>query len=83
MTQKKIRVVVFHDSYGCETGCCGHVVEATDGSWQKFDFDHPYTDDADAQRVWAVDFAQAEVVRHFGEGHVADLDWDNCIISDY
>jgi hypothetical protein len=41
-----------HDSYGCDTGCCGirYVIEAADGAtlWSEFDFSHP--DDLEALR---------------------------------
>lgn len=67
-------IVVYHSYYGCETGCCGHTVEIDDK--EEFFFDHPhYKDDF---RKWA-----EELVRNqFGEEHVADLDWENCIVSD-
>ena len=74
-----MKVIVYHSEYGCETGCCGHTVEVTkeDGSSeQKFDFDHPYGEDPR-------EFAETLVREQFGTDHVADLDWDNCIISDW
>jgi hypothetical protein len=41
-----MKVVVYHSMYGCDTGCCGHVVELQedDGEAVKeaFEFDHPY-----------------------------------------
>lgn len=69
-----MRVVVFHSSYGCDTGCCGHVVELDDGQRQ-FVFTHPY-DEA------PLDFAKELVEETFGEEHVADLDWEACMIVD-
>ena len=74
------RVVVYHDTYGCDTGCCGHVIEIDDEEvgWV---FNHPDLDDDDdaADLAWA-----KEVVRdELGEDHVADLDWENCdLVSD-
>ena len=69
-----MRVVVYHTSYGCDTGCCGHVVESDDGQ-HRFNFIHPYGDDP---RKFAEDMVRDE----FGDEHVADLDWDSCIVSD-
>lgn len=76
------RIIVFHSEYGCETGCCGHTIEfeSESGSTFKshFSFSHPYhPDDKDSPRAWAEKLVAAE----FGEEHVQDLDWDNCVIS--
>ena len=65
------KVIVYHAGYGCETGCCGHVVEM-DGE-SKFIFTHPYDEDPRH-------FAEALVRQEFGDDHVKDLDWDNCIV---
>lgn len=67
-------IVVRHQSYGCECGCCGHVIEV-DGVEKKHYFEHPYGEDA---RV----FAEQLVARECGEEHVKDLDWANCRIDD-
>lgn len=67
------KVVVYHDYYGCDTGCCGHTIEMGDKS--KFLFDHPYCKDF---REWAEEI----VASTFGAEHVADLDWENCVIFD-
>lgn len=68
------RVIVLHREYGCDTGCCGHVVEL-DGKESEFQFAHPYEDDP-------LEFAKELVRSTFGEQHVADLDWENCHIID-
>lgn len=73
-------VIVYHEGYGCDTGCCGHRVELTEDSGrvrEEFSFDHPY--DARGDRMaWA-----RELVREtFGEEHVADLDWSECLVLD-
>ena len=70
-----MKYIVYHSSYGCDTGCCGHVVEAEDETGYRFSFSHPYGDDHLA-------FARDLVREEFGEEHVADLDWENCLISD-
>jgi hypothetical protein len=73
------RVVVYHREYGCDTGCCGHVIEIDDeeAGWA---FDHPDLDDEDEARLdWAKELVRDEL----GEDHVADLDWENCdLVSD-
>lgn len=68
-----MKVVVYHRGYGCDTGCCGHTVEMEDGR-EKFEFAHP---DGDPR-----EFAEELVRDAFGEEHVVDLDWENCVISD-
>jgi hypothetical protein len=69
------RVIVYHDFYGCETGCCGHTVELDNGEG-KFEFDHP------AHGQDPIEFAKGLVTAVYGAEHVADLDWDNCMISE-
>ncbi len=76
-TKSKMKVIVYHSYYGCETGCCGHTVELEDGT-SKFYFSHPYSDDA----LKIKEFIKELVTDEFGEEHVSDIDWDNCIISD-
>jgi len=71
-----MRVVVYHSSYGCETGCCGHTIELEDGR-KDFAFEHPWEGKEDLRS-----FAEELVREAFGEEHVADLDWDECHIVD-
>lgn len=68
-----VKAVVYHASYGCDTGCCGHIVELDGGG--EFFFDHPGNEGGLA-------FAQDMVRRKFGDEHVADLDWENCLVVD-
>ena len=69
-----MKIIVYHAMYGCETGCCGHVV-SIDGNKTGFYFDHPGRQDP---RLFA-----EELVREVhGDEHVKDLDWDNCRIID-
>jgi hypothetical protein len=76
-----VRIVVYHRGYGCDTGCCGHAIEVigTQGESDEacFEFDHPRADESPRQ------FAERMIRRHLGDKHVADLDWDNCMIADY
>ena len=69
------KVVVYHAGHGCETGCCGHWVKLDGDADEYFSFSHPYGDDPR-------EYAEMIVRAHFGAEHVADLDWDNCVIVD-
>lgn len=73
-----MKIIVYHTSYGCETGCCGHAVEFEDGSKYKFEFAHPNSSDPDEMKKFAEDMIRNQ----FGEEHVKDLDWENCGIID-
>lgn len=89
-----MRVVVYHSSYGCDTGCCGHFVSVIDddledfGPWDEHKqigwvFSHPYgiaKMSEEEKRAWALETAQEAVIEHFGAEHVFDLDWENCLI---
>jgi hypothetical protein len=68
-----MKITIYHNTYGCDTGCCGHIIEY-DGK-RKFFFSHPYGEDHK-------EFAEDLIREEFGEEHVEDLDWENCIISD-
>lgn len=72
-----MKIVVYHTFYGCDTGCCGHVVETDDDNdmERRFLFSHPYGDDH-------LKFAQELVHDEYGAEHVADLDWEECVICD-
>ena len=79
-----MRVVVFHSGYGCDTGCCGHSVQLIDDEIasyedeileEEFAFSHPYGQD---NLEWAKELVKEEL----GEEHVADLDWENCLVVD-
>lgn len=89
-----MKVIVYHRGYGCDTGCCGHTVEmfaddvvaaaadfdprfadsVHDDSDANFSFDHPWDGDG-------LEFARKMVERAYGAEHVADLDWDHCIVT--
>lgn len=78
------KVVVSHASYGCDTGCCGHIIEVDDEEVGGFYFSHPHTPDGTpAEREAAYRRFAEELVRdELGEEHVADLDWEDCVIVD-
>jgi hypothetical protein len=86
-------VIVYHRGYGCDTGCCGHVIAVVDplpedwaeldgwdasgvGEELGFDFAHPHSPAPETFRGWAEDLIAATM----GAAHVADLDWDHCLV---
>ena len=76
-----VRVIVYHASYGCDTGCCGHVVEMRDSDDKfvkrgQFEFMPPNSDED------KLEWARRLVVKEFGAEHVDDLDWENCHVLD-
>jgi len=73
-----MKIIVYHSLYGCDTGCCGHRIEIDGERTGRFVFGHPYSDnEADRKR-----FAEQLVREEFGEEHVKDLDWENCMVID-
>ncbi len=78
-----MKVIVYHRPYGCDTGCCGHVVEIqyeNGESEESFQFKHAgYQFGGKIEEP--LEFAKRLVTEEFGVEHVKDLDWDNCNIS--
>lgn len=73
-----MRVIVYHSSWGCDSGCCGHTVEI-EGGREEFEFTHPGSCGMPKEpRAFAEEFVR----QIFGEKHVADLDWENCVICE-
>lgn len=71
---------MYHSYYGCETGCCGHVVEidTEQGTKSKFDFVHPYGEKD--LRAWARSQAES-VIRHNWPECVDSIDWESMDIK--
>lgn len=74
-----MKIIVCHAYYGCDTGCCGHILKV-DGEQisNSFTFSHPYIGTIGDAR----EFAEDMVREHFGEEHIKDLDWENCVVLD-
>lgn len=73
------KIIVFHESHGCQAGCCGHAVRmdgAEGGGTRQFRFTHR-DDEYETER----EFAERLLRVTFGVEHVKDL--DNCIIETY
>lgn len=68
---------MYHAGYGCETGCCGHVVELEDGR-NRFEFEHPYDVD---RRAWARELAEEVIRKHWPEC-LDTIAWESLEIDD-
>lgn len=64
----KLKIRVFHGYYGCDTGCCGHIIEVEDSKGQchidHFEFTHPGDGNF---KEWATEFAQDYIRSHHPE----------------
>ena len=70
------RIVVLHRGYGCDTGCCGHVVELDGNEVGQFEFMHPENELPDTIQQYIRDL----VIDAVGEEHVADIDFEHCVV---
>jgi hypothetical protein len=72
-----MKLKIYHTTYGCDSGCCGHAVETEDGDARKFgfQFDHAEGDSAEEKRAFGV--------KMVGEENLADVDWEASNIKDY
>lgn len=75
-----MKVRVYHTGYGCDSGCCGHVVEMEDGRTH-FEFTHPDTDDPDQRKEWARDLAET-VIRKEWPKCIDSIAWDSLEVDD-
>lgn len=72
-----IRVRVYHAEYGCDTGCCGHVVKLTDDDGLErecFDF-------GPVARERAREYAES-MIRKYHPDCLPSIDWDSLDIED-
>ncbi len=79
-----MKVIVYHGGY-CESGCCGHYVTLEDDLGdeikREFTWEHPgfeYRKFAPDEKVkqFIVDMVTAAL----GPEHVADIDFDECLV---
>lgn len=70
-----LKIIVVHSYYGCDTGCCGHVVRFDDQRLD-FSFSHPQKGESHS------DFVKRIVTAHCGAEHVADIDFEKCVVID-
>jgi hypothetical protein len=89
MAEPTVRVRVYHAGYGCDTGCCGHIVEITlPGGQEKshFEFEHPpycpppsplTSEDRDeCWKAWARKLAE-DAIRDRWPECFESIDWDS------
>jgi hypothetical protein len=69
------RVILVHRNYGCDSGCCGHVILVNGVEGDFHIGRHPNGEDFRA-------FAEKLVASEFGEDHVQDIDWLHTIVVD-
>jgi len=72
------KIIVTHAYLGCDTGCCGHIIEIDDKQFGEFHFDHP--DSSKSEDI--KNFIKNLVIEEMGEEHCKDIDWDGCEIID-
>ncbi len=86
MTHRKssILVRVYHDYYGCETGCCGHTVELTSPEGDEktsFRFTHPYSEAECADlAAWGRNLAEKVIAREWPEC-IESIDWASLVVE--
>ena len=78
-----MKVLVCHALYGCDTGCCGHVVIVEDEVGQRkqkgrFEFSHP----DDMNEATIKEYIRAMVTDTLGDEHVKDIDFERCEVID-
>lgn len=93
---KRLRVRVFHEGYGCDTGCCGHTIEVLEESGEVhpvgrrlFEFAHPFLarsalgtpEEAGQLRGWALELAQ-QVIRHEAPECYESIDWETIDVTE-
>jgi hypothetical protein len=71
-------VRVYHAYYGCDTGCCGHIVSIEEEVKEQFIFTHPY-EEKDI-RAWAKKLA-LEVIENCWPECLKEIDWDTIEIE--
>jgi hypothetical protein len=79
----KFTVRVFHSQFGCDTGCCGHYVEISDGDSARktFEFAHPYSEGAEEQARWARMIAEETISKAWPEC-LKSIDWSSLNVSE-
>jgi hypothetical protein len=74
-----MKIRVLHAYYGCDTGCCGHILEIDDEEVEgSFVFSHP--DDLEVLRAY--------ILKHVPKECHESIDWPSielvgCAVDDY
>jgi hypothetical protein len=72
------RIIVVHSTFGCESGCCGHVVKVDGTKVGGFSHSHPSATSDEA----ISEYVRNLVTEACGADHVADIDFDHCLVVD-
>ena len=76
-----MKIRVLHAYYGCDTGCCGHILEI-DGEedYDTFEFDHF---DYDFMGKTAKERLREFILSKIPEECHADIDWESVELDTY
>ncbi len=82
MPDQRLKVRVFHQMHGCDTGCCAHVIELGDGRTRSELYSHPDSDQKDEEgiKIWARELAERIISRNWPEC-LKSIDWDSMVIE--
>ena len=75
-----MKIRVYHAYYGCDTGCCGHIVEILDNNLSQFVFTHPYDRDI-SHKEWARELVEQTIKYNWPEC-LPNIDWDTLDVED-
>lgn len=73
-----MKVRVYHSYYGCETGCCGHVLELEGEQVGQFDFFHRYEG---LSKEEVIEEVKTEIKKYHPEC-LDSIDWDSIEIEE-
>lgn len=78
-----LTIRVYHDTYGCDTGCCGHTAVVSRGPdrHSKFYFAHCGERDDTARAAWARELVEQRLREYFPEC-VDTVDWSTLDIEE-
>ncbi len=76
-----MKIFITHAWYGCESGCCGHIIEVDSDGFvtEQGGFVFSHAEDKASVKKWAEEI----ISDYLGPEHVKDLDWDRCQIWDW
>jgi hypothetical protein len=74
-----MKIRIYHTHFGCDCGCCGHVLEKTDDAGKvitRLVFDHASGDSEEDKRYFGLE----QVQTNFGLSDALFVDWPSCEI---
>lgn len=73
-----MKIRVLHSYYGCDTGCCGHIVEVDGKDIGSFSFDHPRS--TEDLKTWARALVE-EKLGQYAPKCLESIDWETLDVS--